>query len=849
MDLNLDMGCTIDMEMGRNMGDNERETTNKTGNPPIQDSGMDDCEGYNEYECNSLMEYSGSREHDVDQTTSNPSMEDPRPTDEVPEEGMQFESHKAAYEFYNDYAQRMGFSVRVYSTRRSRKDGSVITREFVCSKEGHRFKKGEGKRSRPATRLGCKAMLRIKKDEYGKWFIAKHEKAHCHALTAPTEVHLLRSHRKNLKSTKEVTDAYDSCGISASKMVDILSTQAGGRRNLEFITRDGHNEIYRNRRNSQLSGGDAAGLVDFFCSMIVKNPSFVYKMQVDEDGCLANVLWIDARSRISWEFFGDVVIVDSAYKTNAYGMSCVPILGVNHHMNTVFLGCMLFHEEKEESFTWMFTKWLEAMNGQQPKSIITNQDKAMTLAIEQVFPEARHRYCRWHITDKFEQKMWQVERRYPSFHEDFFKCIDQSTTVLEFEERWARMIEGYDLRNHAWLRSLYEIRHKWVYVYLQETFFAGIWASERSESMSKDIKTYLNSHTNLTTFVSQLQKFIDQKHDIENTIDFDSRDVAPIMKTATRVERQMGHIYTLQIFKDYFQMELMGSNDLICEVQEEDGVICTMKVERYGFSGPTYMVAFHSSEKKATCSCHLYERMGIPCAHMLRVFLIKNILELPQHYIMKRWTKDVTKGITLDGYRVQIQANCEETHIARYDDLCRRANMLSVYGALSSGAYEYAKTVLQEACDKVIAKADMEKTTTKHVSSTHGSASKNAVGTPTPVASILPVSSVGAPTPPVAPILPVSSVGAPISSVDPTLPVESNTQVPKIARPRGRPPGARSTPRTEEMTSESAMHMETQVMTGGVVPFYGVQGTVNHLSYLCNFVGSMNNPHGNLAKD
>ena len=85
-----------------------------------------------------------------------------------PCEGMEFESEEAAKAFYNSYARRVGFSTRVSSSRRSRRDGAIIQRQFVCAKEGFRnlnekrTKDREIKRPRTITRVGCKASLSVK---------------------------------------------------------------------------------------------------------------------------------------------------------------------------------------------------------------------------------------------------------------------------------------------------------------------------------------------------------------------------------------------------------------------------------------------------------------------------------------------------------------------------------------------------------------------------------------------------------------------------------------------------------------------------------------------------------------
>lgn len=113
--------------------------------------------------------------------------------------GMEFESAEDAREFYELYGRRMGFTIRNNRTRRSLKDNSIIGREFVCSKEGFRggkSPKGENRvfQSRPITREGCNAMLRIAVKDGGKWVIYGFIKEHNHDLN-PSKIPPRRSHR------------------------------------------------------------------------------------------------------------------------------------------------------------------------------------------------------------------------------------------------------------------------------------------------------------------------------------------------------------------------------------------------------------------------------------------------------------------------------------------------------------------------------------------------------------------------------------------------------------------------------------------------------------------------------
>ncbi|XP_062173403.1 protein FAR1-RELATED SEQUENCE 5-like [Alnus glutinosa] len=106
------------------------------------------------------------------------------PSDE-PYVGQEFESEAAAHAFYNAYATRLGFVIRVSKLSRSRRDGSAIGRALVCNKEGYRMpdKREKIVRQRAETRVGCRAMILVRKVSSGKWVVTKFVKEHSHPLT------------------------------------------------------------------------------------------------------------------------------------------------------------------------------------------------------------------------------------------------------------------------------------------------------------------------------------------------------------------------------------------------------------------------------------------------------------------------------------------------------------------------------------------------------------------------------------------------------------------------------------------------------------------------------------------
>ncbi|KAK1552145.1 hypothetical protein Q3G72_011087 [Acer saccharum] len=99
---------------------------------------------------------------------------------------------------------------------------------------------------------------------------------------------------------------------------------------------------------------------------------------------------VDAKSRSAYKYFGDVVVFDSAYNTNRYGMIFAPFIGVNNHGQTIILACSLL-SDNSDSFVWLLEQFKKNMPSGLPKMIITDQDLAMTNAISQALLDTFHR--------------------------------------------------------------------------------------------------------------------------------------------------------------------------------------------------------------------------------------------------------------------------------------------------------------------------------------------------------------------------------------------------------------------------------------------------------------------------
>ena len=141
-----------------------------------------------------------------------------------------------------------------------------------------------------------------------------------------------------------------------------------------------------------LAQGGAKEMLELFLHMQEENSNFFYAMDLDDEQRLKNVLRVDAKSREDYKIFVDVVSFDTTYITNKYKMPFAPFIGVNNHFQSVLLGCALLVDESTSTFTWLMQTWVQAIGGKAPGVILTDQDKAIKVAIRNVFPDTKHRF-------------------------------------------------------------------------------------------------------------------------------------------------------------------------------------------------------------------------------------------------------------------------------------------------------------------------------------------------------------------------------------------------------------------------------------------------------------------------
>ncbi|CAA7061935.1 unnamed protein product [Microthlaspi erraticum] len=526
-----------------------------------------------------------------------------------PYAGLEFGSATEACQFYQAYAEVVGFRVRIGQLFRSKVDGSITSRRFVCSREGFQH----------PSRMGCGAYMRIKRQDAGGWIVDRLNKDHNHDVEPG---------KKNDDGLKKITsDDVTGGGLDSGDLIEL--NDFGG-------------NVKKKTRRNGIDKEWYPLLLDYFQSKQTEDMGFFYAVELDvSSGSCMSVFWADSRSRFACSQFGDAVVFDTSYRKGNYSVPFATFIGFNHHRQPVLLGCGVLADESKESFLWLFQTWLRAMSGRRPKSVVADQDPPIQYALSQVFPAAHHRYSAWQIREKERENL----RPFPNeFKYEYEKCLYQTQTTVEFDSVWIALINKYGLRDNVWLREIYEQRENWVPAYLRASFFAGI---PITGTVDPFFGASLDALTPLGEFISRYEQGLEQRREEERKEDFNSYNLQPFLQTKEPVEEQCRRLYTLTVFR-IFQNELVQSYNYLCLKTYEEGAMSRFLVRKCGNESEKHAVTFSATNLNSSCSCQMFEHEGLLCRHILKVFNLLDIRELPSRYILHRWTKNAEFGFVRD---------------------------------------------------------------------------------------------------------------------------------------------------------------------------------------------------------
>lgn len=620
--------------------------------------------------------------------------------------GLEFDSYDDAYNYYNCYAKELGFAIRVKSswTKRNSKEkrGAVL----CCNCEGFKTIKEANSRKKE-TRTGCLAMIRLRLVESNRWRVDEVKLEHNH-LFDPERAQNSKSHKRMDSGAKRKMEPTLDVEVRTIKLYRTPGADTVGYGSSNSYEGENNNHADLSKR-LKLKQGDARAIYNYFCRVQLTDPNFFYVNDLNDEGHLRNVFWIDSRSRAAYSYFGDVVEFDTTCLTNNYEIPLVAFVGVNHHGNTILLGCGLLADETLETYIWLFRAWLTCMSGRPPQTIITNQNqcKAMHSAIVEVFPRAHHRLHTSHVVQSILKNM-EALQEYEAFQMVLSRTVYDSVKGDEFELSWEDMIQRFGIRNYEVLQTWYEDRERWGPVYSKDTCFAGMPNFQNGESMRPFFDGHVHPQTSLEEFFDIYDLVLQNKRQEETHNDVESRDLDPVLRTRCCYELQLSKFYTKDVFRKFqHEVAMMSSCFSITQVHTNGPVVTYMIKEREGeeiLRGVrNFEVMYDKAGAEVRCMCSCFNLNGYLCRHALCILNYNGVEEIPFQYILSRWRKDFKRLYVPD-------LGCNNVDITNpvqwFDHLYRRAMQVVQEGMISQDHYMVSWQAFKESLNKVRLVAD-----------------------------------------------------------------------------------------------------------------------------------------------
>ncbi|XP_015940572.1 protein FAR1-RELATED SEQUENCE 5-like [Arachis duranensis] len=265
---------------------------------------------------------------------------------------------------------------------------------------------------------------------------------------------------------------------------------------------------------------------------------------------------------------------------------------------------------------------------------------AIRNAVRDVFPEVRHRLCAWHLIRNATSNVGN-----PSFTSKFRKIMLGDYEIPVFKRKWVQLIEEFGIEDKPWVINMYEKKHMWATAYLRGKFFAGFRTTSRCEDLHSVVGRYVGSRYDLTSFVEHFQRCVAHMRFKEFNADYESTRGVPVMQTCIELlERYAAELYTHEIFLFFRPFLSRAGSMRVLNIDNTDYCI-KYTVCKHGKPDFMWTVDFRQEEIIFMCTCLRMESFGIPCEHIVKVLIDRDICEISRSLVLDRWTKKVKSAL------------------------------------------------------------------------------------------------------------------------------------------------------------------------------------------------------------
>ncbi|CAN0839663.1 Protein FAR-RED IMPAIRED RESPONSE 1 [Linum grandiflorum] len=296
------------------------------------------------------------------------------------------------------------------------------------------------------------------------------------------------------------------------------------------------------------------------------------------------------------------------------------------------------------------------MGGKAPKTIFTDQDRAMAPALKSEMPDTYHALCTFHILQNAKRNLSAL------FTKEFVKRLlylfYNVDSEADFDHAWNLLIKecfpSGGRTGHKWLQYIHPYRQQWSSAWVKNHYTAGMVSTQLVESCNGIIRGFLSADKTIIDFFPHFDRMVESRRRAEREAEYHSRRSKPrnnfeyselVNKAASEYTPKM-----FVIFQEQFSRIQQYHLEQVPEHSTEGEPVYLVYKHDGNARLDDRLVRARPQEGEVLCECKWWGTMGILCRHALTVMHIlgrfgnSKFNTLPDIYISKRWTRGARIG-------------------------------------------------------------------------------------------------------------------------------------------------------------------------------------------------------------
>lgn len=320
---------------------------------------------------------------------------------EPPPFDAEFDTFESLLAHANSWARSAGYAITIRRRTNRAKDGTYRRVDLCCDRGGSvRESQATGLRPNASSRKrSCPFSIKVNLID-GLWVPTIIDAAHSHDPSLDIASH--PSHRKKTWTQEQKQEVCNHFRTTLGSARDITSLMSLKYPDQTWALNDVRNEISQAREESLAGYTPTQVLIR---ELEARGIRHFYRQH---QGHITSILWTLPWCEGMWLKNPEVMIIDCTYKTNRFKLPFLNICGVSNISMTFNIAFAFISKEDEEAYLWALQRLdsvAQELSIKRLHVLVTDFDKALMNAAEEVWVDAHQQICMWHVNKNVEGKV------------------------------------------------------------------------------------------------------------------------------------------------------------------------------------------------------------------------------------------------------------------------------------------------------------------------------------------------------------------------------------------------------------------------------------------------------------